>query len=152
MQEGMRKLTLIDTQREKGGMFPWGKNAVLCMYSEQEHIFYVSSRCVRASWWKMCVSVGETPRFDWQEGAAGMCLAAALCGTGTNRSIIAWESNRYGQIVTWTAGTEAVPNMRSPREFFRGRKSTKFEGIMERKMDRKPEEYSGQAWWGFLCS
>lgn len=33
-----------------------------------------------------CVSARDV---DWQEGAAGMRLAAALRGTGTNRSIIA---------------------------------------------------------------
>lgn len=40
----------------------------------------------------VCVCQRETSAFadvDWQEGAAGMWLAAALCGTGTNRSIIA---------------------------------------------------------------
>lgn len=40
----------------------------------------------------VCVCQRETSVLadaDWQEGAAGMCPAAALCGTGTNCSIIA---------------------------------------------------------------
>lgn len=71
------------------------------------------------SWWKMRVRRRETSAWadvDWQVGAAGMCLAAALCGTGTNRSIIARESNRYGQIITWSEGTKSVPNMHTALE------------------------------------
>lgn len=42
---------------------------------------------------------------DWQQGAAGMRLAAALSRTGTNCSIIEGESNHYGQIITWSEET-----------------------------------------------
>lgn len=36
-----------------------------------------------------CVYQCELSVVDWQEGAAGMWLAVALCGTRTNRSIFA---------------------------------------------------------------
>lgn len=77
---------------------------------------YVGERCVC-----VCVCQRETSVLadaDWQEGAAGMWLTAALCGTGTNCSIIAWESNRYGQIITWSEGTRAQAKYAQPLRFF----------------------------------
>lgn len=131
----------FDWRREKTGIFFSLKNSTK---SEREPFvcFFISTGVCR---WKMRVCQSETSALadvDWQEGAAGMCLAAALCGTGTNRSIIAWGSNRYGQIITWSEGTKSVPNMHSPWEyffFFRGGVNNR-KGMMKRKTDHNQTE------------
>lgn len=113
----------FDWQRENRDVFTdktMAGCACVCVHV-LTHEKWARAVCVFACWWKMRVCQGETSVLadvDWQQGAAGMCLTAALCGTGTNHSIIAWESNGYGQIITWSEGTRSVQNMHSPPELF----------------------------------
>lgn len=107
----------FDWRREKTGMFSLTNNGGLCVYWYKEWAQepFVCLKLLK----DVCVSVRDVC-VSWRWLAGGRSRNVPGCSSAGQvlTTIIAWGTNRYGQIITWSEGTKCVPNMHSRREFF----------------------------------